>query len=148
MSARISPAATARSNRAATDFVRLECIGVEFRRAVHSQRQRPRHALFCSDELDIGAQPATQGFDRECLTLQLFGNVAELFHLAAIDGLKQGFAGREVTVQRPDADSGSSCHGFEARLWAACAEDGFRTSRRRSRLRTASVRGFRAVAVA
>jgi hypothetical protein len=39
----------------------IECIGVEFRRAVHSQRQRPRHALFCSDELDIGAQPARKG---------------------------------------------------------------------------------------
>ena len=104
----------------------IERKGGEFRRALHRKRQRRRHALLGGDELDIGAQPAPQGVDRIGFALQLLGQFAELLHLAPIDGLEQGLAGREVAIERADADAGASRHGLQARVRPAGAEHGLR----------------------
>src|SRR5882672_1868814 len=104
----------------------LERIDVEFRRALHGKRQRGRHAFFGGNEFDIGSQPAAQGVDRRRLILQLFRQLAELLHLAPIDRLKQGLAGWEVAVKRPDADTGSPCHSFETGVRATGTEDSLR----------------------
>src|ERR1700736_994640 len=93
---------------------------------MHGKRQRCRHALLGGNELDVGSQPPAQGLDRLSLALQLFRQVAELLHLASIDRLKQGLASWEVTVKRPDADTGSSCHGLQARVRTTGAEHSLR----------------------
>jgi hypothetical protein len=93
---------------------------------MHGERQRSRHALLGGNELDIGSQPATQGVDRISLALQLFRQLTELLYLAPIDRLKQGLASREVTVKRPDADTGSSCDSLQARVRTTGAEDSLR----------------------
>jgi hypothetical protein len=54
----------------------------------------------------------------------LFREFRELLHLAPIDRLEQVLAGREVAIQRADADPGAFCHGLQARLRTAGAEHG------------------------
>ena len=89
---------------------------------MHGKRQRRQHALLGGNEFDIGSQPATQRVDGLSLALQRFRQFAELLHFAPIHRLEQGLASREVAVQRPDADTGASCHGLQARVRTAGAE--------------------------
>ena len=49
--------------------------------------------------------------------------LAELIHFTPIDRLEQGFARREVTIERSYADASALRHGFEAGVGAADAED-------------------------
>ena len=53
-------------------------------------------------------------FDRRRLVLQLFRKFDELLDLAAIDGLEQRLARREMAVERADADPGASRHRLQA----------------------------------
>src|SRR5205814_8526338 len=39
-----------------------------------------------------------------------------------VDRLEQGFASREVAIQRADANTSPSCNGLQARTRTACAE--------------------------
>ena len=64
-------------------------------------------------------------FDRRSFGLQLFGEIGELLDLAPIDRLEQRLAGREMPVQRADADAGVPRHGLQAGIWAAGAEHRF-----------------------
>ena len=60
------------------------------------------------------------------LLFQLFSQIGKLLHLAAIDGLEEGFAGGEMSVECTDPDAGRSRDGFEAALRATGTEHYFR----------------------
>ena len=68
-------------------------------------------------------QPCAQRFRRMPVLGQLFGEVAEMVHLMAINRLEQGLARREMPVERADADACLTRNRFQARLRAAGAED-------------------------
>ena len=56
--------------------------------------------------------------------LQRFRQFAELLHLAPVDRLEQGLAGREMAIKRADADTGAFGHSIKARIRTAGAEHG------------------------
>ena len=56
----------------------IERIGEQFGVLVGGKRERRRHALFCRNELHIGAQPSTQRFDGLRLLLELFRQIGKL----------------------------------------------------------------------
>src|SRR5262249_25694712 len=74
------------------------------------------------DERDVGAQPAAQGLDRRGLAPQMFRQLGELLHFTPVDRLEQGLSGREMAIERADADPGLARHGFEAGLRTSGAE--------------------------
>ena len=79
------------------------------------------------------------------LRLQLLGQLDELLHLAAVDRLEQRLAGREMPVQRADADAGMPRHGLRLASGPPALNTAFAASSTRSRLRSASARGSSAV---
>ena len=85
--------------------------------------QGRHHALLRRNEPHIGVQPAPQGFDRRSFVGEPLRELAELIHFMPIDRLEQGFARREMTIERSYADAGALRHGFEAGVGAAGAED-------------------------
>ena len=78
-----------------------------------------------------------------CASFQLLGQFAELLHLAPIDRLEQGLAGREMPVERADADPGARATASRLASGPPALKTAFAASSTRSRLRTASARGFR-----
>ncbi len=74
---------------------------------------------------------------------QSLGQTRELVDFAAIDRLEQGFARREVTVERADADAGALGDSLEARLGPPTLNTRVAAFSRRSRLRSESARGLR-----
>ncbi len=92
---------------------------------VGSESERRRHALLGGDKVDVGTHPVAERLDGFCLVLQFVGQIRQLLHLAAVDGLEQGLARGEVAVECPDTDTGQSGDGLKACLRAAGAEDGF-----------------------
>ena len=128
MSARISPAATARSSKAPTALVRRSnekaVSSDELCTASASAADMP-FLVATNSTLDRSQRrKASTGVG---LALQRFGQFAELLHLAPIDRLEQRLARREVAIERPDADPGPFRHGLQARLRAAGAEHGLRS---------------------
>jgi hypothetical protein len=71
----------------------------------------------------IGVQPASQRFDGLRFVCKPLRELAELIHFTPIDRLEQGFARREVTIERSYADASALRHGFEAGVGTAGAED-------------------------
>ena len=92
-------------------------------RPMGGKRQRRHHALFGGDEPYVGMHPLPDSFERRDFAGEPFGEFAELIHFVPIDRLEQRLAGREVTVERSDADAGGFRYGFEAGVRAASAEN-------------------------
>ena len=67
----------------------------------------------------------TQRIDGLRLLFQPLGQVCKLLDLAAIHGLKQGFASRKMPVKGADADAGLPGDGLEACLGATGTENRF-----------------------
>ncbi len=89
-------------------------------------------------------QPAPQGLDGGASPPKLFGKLAELVDLVAIDRLEQGLARREVAVERSDADAGAFATASRLASGPPALKTAAAASSRRSRLRIASARGLRA----